>query len=91
MHKFIQQKRCIMETARLNITLPDELVKELNQFVEPRKKSRFIATTLRERLKKLQKERQEQILKEGYQTRAKENEEISKEFIPIDLEDWDEY
>jgi metal-responsive CopG/Arc/MetJ family transcriptional regulator len=80
-----------METARLNITLPDELVKELNQFVGPRKKSRFIATTLRERLKKMRKERQEQILKEGYQTRKRENEEISKEFVPIDLEDWDEY
>ena len=80
-----------METTRLNITLPDELVKELNQFIEPRKKSRFIATTLRERLKKLREERQEKILKEGYQVRNGESLEISQDFINIDLENWDEY
>jgi len=80
-----------METTRLNITLPDELVKELNQFVEPRKKSRFIATTLRERLKNLRKERQEPILIEGYQTRQKEQIEITNDFLNADLEGWDEY
>lgn len=80
-----------METTRLNITLPDELVKELNQFIEPRKKSRFIATTLRERLKKLREEQQEQILKEGYQARQKEHLEITTDFLNVDLEGWDEY
>ncbi len=80
-----------METTRLNITLPDELVEELNQFVEPRKKSQFIAMTLREKLKKMRRERQEQILKEGYQVRNGEGREISQDFFIIDLEGWDEY
>jgi metal-responsive CopG/Arc/MetJ family transcriptional regulator len=80
-----------METSRLNITLPEELVSELNQLVEPRKKSRFIAFVLRDQLKKLRKERQEKILKEGYQTRKRESEEISRDFSSIDLEGWDEY
>jgi metal-responsive CopG/Arc/MetJ family transcriptional regulator len=80
-----------METSRLNITLPEELVNELNQLVEPRKKSRFIALVLRDQLKKLRKEKQEKILKEGYQTRKRESEEISKDFSSIDLEGWDEY
>jgi len=52
-----------METSRLNITLPQDLVAELNQLIEPRKKSRFIAGALRDRLKQLKKERQEKILK----------------------------
>jgi metal-responsive CopG/Arc/MetJ family transcriptional regulator len=80
-----------METSRLNITLPEELVKELNQLVEPRGKSRFIAVVLRDQLKRLRKDRQEKILKEGYQTRKRESEEISRDFSSIDLEGWDEY
>ena len=82
---------CIMETSRLNITLPEELVNELNQLVEPRKKSRFIAVVLRDQLKKLRKEKLEKILKEGYQTQKRESEEISRDFSSIDLEGWDEY
>jgi metal-responsive CopG/Arc/MetJ family transcriptional regulator len=80
-----------METTRLNITLPEELAKELNHLIGPRKKSQFIATTLKEKLKKLQKERQGQILKEGYQVRNAEGRETSQYFFNIDLEDWDEY
>jgi len=80
-----------METARLNITLPGELVEELDHLVPPRQKSRFIATILRERLKKLREERMEQLLKEGYQTRLREGQEIAKDFENTDLEGWDEY
>ena len=71
--------------------MPDELVKELNQYVEPRKKSQFIATLLRERLKQLRDEQMEQLLEEGYQARLKENQEIAQDFINIDKEGWDEY
>jgi metal-responsive CopG/Arc/MetJ family transcriptional regulator len=80
-----------MKTSRLNITLPVELVEELDLQVEPRKKSRFIATLLRERLKQLRDEKMEQLLKEGYQTRKKENQEITQDFISTELEGWDEY
>jgi metal-responsive CopG/Arc/MetJ family transcriptional regulator len=80
-----------METARLNITLPGDLVQELNQLVEPRKKSRFIAGALRDQLKKLKNEKQEKILKEGYQVRKRESVEISQDFSSIDLAGWDEY
>jgi metal-responsive CopG/Arc/MetJ family transcriptional regulator len=83
--------RCALETSRLNITLPEDLVNELNQLVEPRKKSRFIAAVLRDRLKKLREEKQKKILSEGYQTRKKESEEISQDYLSIDLEGWDEY
>ena len=50
------------------------------------KKGRFIGTILRDRLKKIREERQEKILKEGYQTRKRESEAISKDFLNIDLE-----
>jgi metal-responsive CopG/Arc/MetJ family transcriptional regulator len=80
-----------METTRLNITLPVELVEELNHLVEPRKKSRFIATLLWERLKQLREKQLEKLLMEGYQARHRENQEIAQEFLNIDLEGWDEY
>jgi metal-responsive CopG/Arc/MetJ family transcriptional regulator len=80
-----------MKTARLNITLPRELVEELDQLVEPRQKSRFIATTLLEQLKKLREERLEQTLKEGYQARSTEGLEITEDFLNTDLENWDDY
>ena len=80
-----------MGTARLNITLPEELVEELDRIVGPRRKSRFIASTLQERLKKLRTERLEALLKEGYQAGIREGEEIAHDFEKADLEGWDEY
>lgn len=80
-----------MGTSRLNITLPEELVEELDRIVGPRRKSRFIASTLQERLNKLRSERLEAVLKEGYQAGIQEGEEITQDFEKADLEGWDEY
>ena len=79
-----------MSMARLNITLPEELVVELDQIVGPRRKSRFIASTIRDRLNELRAERLREKLAEGYRTRNQESSDLAKEFEAVDLEGWDE-
>jgi metal-responsive CopG/Arc/MetJ family transcriptional regulator len=80
-----------MSTYRFNITLPKDLIEELDQIVGPRKKSRFIADSLRDRLERLRAEKLQALLKEGYQARFQEGKEITQDFEETDLEGWDEY
>ena len=79
------------ETVRLNITLPKGLVQSMNKMTGPRKRSRFIAEALRQRIDQLEKEDMEKLLEKGYQAVAKESLALTKEFEDADLEDWDEY
>ena len=79
-----------MGIARLNITLPEDLVVELNQIIGPRCKSRFIASTIRDRLNVLRAERLREKLAEGYRARNQESSNLTKEFEAVDLEGWDE-
>lgn len=81
----------IMNTVRLNITLPVELAKQLETLVGPRKKSRFITETLQQRVEKLQREALLTILEQGYKTRKEEGLAFAKEFEPADLTGWDDY
>ena len=80
-----------MDTVRLNITLPEDLVHQLDKLVGARKKSRFISETLRLRIEKIQNEQMQKLLEEGYKARKAESLDITKEFEPVDLEGWDEY
>jgi len=80
-----------MHTVRLNITLPEDLVHQLDELVGPRKKSRFIAETLRQRIEKMKNDQIQKLLEEGYKAMKAESLAITKEFEPIDLEAWDEY
>ena len=80
-----------MSAVRLNITIPEDLSRQLDEFVGPRKKSRFIAETLRDRIEKMKEERLQQELEEGYKARRNESHALSREFEPIDVEGWDEY
>lgn len=80
-----------MHTVRLNITLPEDLVRQLDNLVGPRKKSRFITETLRQRIEKMKNDQIQKLLEEGYKARKTESLAITKEFEPIDLEAWDEY
>jgi len=80
-----------MNAVRLNITIPEELARQLEKLVGSRNKSHFIAETLRQRIEKIQEEELNKILEEGYKARKKESVSIAKEFEPADLEGWDEY
>lgn len=79
------------DIVRLNITLPKEVAESLNRMTEPRKRSRFIATAIVERIERRQKEKLEKDLEEGYLATRREAFAISKEFETADLEGWDEY
>jgi metal-responsive CopG/Arc/MetJ family transcriptional regulator len=91
MHDKILIWRCIMSVVRLNITIPEELARLLDELVGPRKKSRFIAETVKQRIEKMQEEQLQQMLEEGYKARREESSAFAEEFEPIDMEGWDEY
>jgi len=80
-----------MNTIRLNVTLPKELAQQLDSLAGPKKKSLFIAETLRQRIEKIQNEQLQILLEEGYKSTKQESLAIAKEFEPIDLQGWDEY
>jgi metal-responsive CopG/Arc/MetJ family transcriptional regulator len=80
-----------MSVVRLNITLPEELARQLEKVAGSRNKSSFIADTLKQRIKEMQEEELNKILEEGYKERKQESFLIAQEFEPVDLEGWDEY
>ena len=80
-----------MDTIRMNITLPKEIVQALDELTGPRKRSRFISEAIRQRIEQLRNEELEKILEEGYQANKKESLALTKEFEAVDLEGWDEY
>ena len=63
----------------------------MNRMTEPRKRSRFIADAVRQKLEQKEKEEMEKLLTEGYQAAAKEGLALTKEFENADLEGWDDY
>lgn len=80
-----------MSMVRLNITIPKDLARLLDELIGPRKKSKFIAETLKQRIERMQEEKLQQMLEEGYKARRSESNAFAQEFEPIDMEGWDEY
>ena len=80
-----------MSVVRLNITIQEELARQLDKLVGARKKSQFIAEALKQRIEEIQEEELNKILEEGYKARKQESLSIAKEFEAVDVEGWDEY
>ena len=80
-----------MSVVRLNITIQEELARQLDKLVGPRKKSHFIAEALKQRIEEIQEEELNKMLEEGYKARKQESLSIAKEFEDVDMEGWDEY
>jgi metal-responsive CopG/Arc/MetJ family transcriptional regulator len=80
-----------MSVVRRNITIPEELARQLNKLVGPRNKSHFIGEALRQRIREIQEQELNKILEEGYKARKEEGLSIAKEFEAVDVEGWDEY
>lgn len=70
--------------VRLNITIPEDLVKELNHI---RNKSRFISEALREKFTRQKKQKLESILIEGYQRVAQEDRKVNQEWESASLDE----
>jgi metal-responsive CopG/Arc/MetJ family transcriptional regulator len=79
------------QTARINVTLPIELIESVNQIAGPRSRSRLIVESLREHIRQMKKNEMEKQLEEGYRAAAKESIALAREFEAADLEGWDEY
>jgi CopG family transcriptional regulator/antitoxin EndoAI len=80
-----------MSVVRMNITVPEELAQQLDKLIGPRKRSHFITETLKERIERIQNEKLQKMLEEGYKVRKQESQSITEEFESADLEGWDEY
>jgi metal-responsive CopG/Arc/MetJ family transcriptional regulator len=80
-----------MSVVRLNITIQEELARQLEKLVGPREKSHFIAEALKQRIEEIQEEELNKTLEEGYKARKQESLSIAKEFEAVDVEGWDEY
>ena len=66
-------------------------MRKIDNLVEPKKKSRFIADAVRKRIDDLQQERTEALLSEGYKARRSESLTGAKEFEAVDIEGWADY
>ena len=70
---------------RLNITLPEEIAQGIKYIPN---KSGFISEAVKEKLERINKEKLDKLLIEGYKATRKEDKEISQEWEKITLEGW---
>jgi len=70
---------------RLNITLPERIAQELKNIPN---KSSFISEAVKEKLDRINKEKLDKLLIEGYKATRKEDKEINQEWEKITLEGW---
>ena len=80
-----------MDTVRINITIPRDVVKVLDQYAGSRQRSRFITRAIRRQIQEEQQRELTKALAEGYRAAAGEASAVSAEFEALDLEGWDEY
>lgn len=69
----------------LNITIPSDLVKDLETMLD---KNRFVADAVKEKLEREKSAELEEVLIEGYKTTKKEDNILNKEWELITLEGW---
>jgi metal-responsive CopG/Arc/MetJ family transcriptional regulator len=74
-----------MYMKRLNITLPEEIAQEIKYIPN---KSGFISEAVKEKLERINKEKLDKLLIEGYKATRKEDKEINQEWEKITLEGW---
>jgi Arc/MetJ-type ribon-helix-helix transcriptional regulator len=70
-------------TKRLNITIPESIAKKMERIPN---KSKFIAEAVEEKLGKIEEEKLDKELIEGYKATREEGKVINKEWEKITLE-----
>lgn len=75
-----------MQTQRINITLPNDLARDLRKTIPVRSRSKFISEALKEKLAKKRNFKKEWIkaLKANYEY----NKRIAKEWSVTEVEGW---
>lgn len=71
---------------RINITLPDGLARDLRRTIPNKKRSKFIAEALEDKLNKKKSLKKEWI--KSLKANKKLYEEIAKDWAPLDTEGW---
>jgi len=74
-----------MYLKRLNITLPEKIAQEIKDIPN---KSSFISEAVKEKLDRINKEKLDKLLIEGYKATRKEDKEINQEWEKITMEGW---
>ena len=70
---------------RLNITIPEEINKELRDIPN---KSAFISAAIKEKIDRIKKEELDRLLIKSYKATSVEDKEVDSEWENITLEDW---
>ena len=73
-------------SARLNLKVPLDVVKEIEKLSGPRQRSKFIVEAIRDRIAAIKREQLALLMKEGYLARSDEAAELAGEFEPLDME-----
>lgn len=75
---------------RTTITLDEELHTKLKQLTTPRGINRFINEALRDKIQRLEQERVEALMKEGYLATKSDRSALNEDWQTIDVEGWPE-
>ena len=75
-----------MQTQRINITLPNDLIRDLKRSIPDGKRSRFIAELLKEKISKRNNLKKEWI--KSLKANSKLYKEIAEDWAPLDTEGW---
>lgn len=75
-----------MQTQRVNITLPNDLIRDLRTSIPSGGRSKFIAGVIREKLVKKKNLKKEWI--KSLRANKKLYEEINRDWAPLDVENW---
>ncbi len=75
--------------VRTTVVLEDAVIKRIKTLVPQRRLSRFINTTLAEKLHEMEKKEVSERMKQGYIATRKERERINKEWEVATIEEWE--
>jgi len=78
------------KTVRKNINFPVDLIKRISEVKEDTDFSNFIRDAAREKVKKIERQKLEEHLKEGYKAKAELNKKICKDFKYVNGENINE-
>ncbi len=74
-----------MTTKRLNITISEEVVKKMSNIPN---KSKFITEAVEEKLQRIEKEKLNRILAEGYRATKTEDKDVNNDWEQVTIEGW---
>ncbi|MFW6140905.1 MAG: hypothetical protein ACOC5S_06085 [Acidobacteriota bacterium] len=78
------------KTVRKNVNFPIDLIKRISEVKEDTDFSKFIRDAAREKVKKIERQKLEERLKDGYKAKAEINKKICNDFKYVDGENINE-